>query len=382
MNTVYKWIPYQYWQVTAYENWLKQQALSGFELQHAGKYWGRFKKTTPKQMEYRISMSQNRLDEEGMTDLDWIKIDQNKDFILYGSALAGHKDGVYKYPEEYLEDVKNRTKQQKTRTKEFKISLGIIIGMVLLLYISEWMMMGGSFNILKLIQKDNRLWGFLILVYGVGWYRSSAALKGLKALQHNREEDVASERPKYPINKGIELLLSMLIMIVFVTTLYGIGYSTRPLPMEDTSLPLVSLAVLEKDGDFAHEPEDEAHRWQNAYEHKRNLLARHIYEASERGVITHEQAEQKCYLEQELYELNFKGMTQPLAQALMDKYDYAGAFKEIEVPGLDYAYSVERNQGVQLVAIQAHRVLYLEYIGDATLEEILEEVVRKITFEK
>lgn len=382
MNIVYKWIPYQYWQVTEYENWLKQQALLGFELQHAGKYWGRFKKTTPKQMEYRISISQNRLDEEGMTDLDWMKIDQNKDFILYGSSLAGAKDGVYKYPEEYLEDVKSCTKRQKTRAKEFKISLGIIIGMVLLLYISEWIMMDGAFNILRLIQRDNRIWGFMVLVYGVGWYCNSTALKGLKVLQQNREGDVAFERQQYPINKGIEFLLSILIVLVFVKTLYGIGYGIRPLPMADTSLPLVSLAVLEKGCDFTHDPKDEAYRWQNAYEHKHNLFARHIYEASERGSITHEQAQQRCSLEQEIYELNFKGMTQPLAQALIDKYDYAGDFKEIKVLGLDHVYGVERNQGVQLVAVQDNRVFYLEYMGDATLEEVIKEVIRKMTFEQ
>lgn len=38
MNTVYKWIPYDYWQTTEYENWLKEQAASGLEIQHARKY--------------------------------------------------------------------------------------------------------------------------------------------------------------------------------------------------------------------------------------------------------------------------------------------------------------------------------------------------------
>lgn len=38
MNTVYKWIPYDYWQNTEYENWLKEQAASGLEIQHTGKY--------------------------------------------------------------------------------------------------------------------------------------------------------------------------------------------------------------------------------------------------------------------------------------------------------------------------------------------------------
>lgn len=42
MNTVYKWIPYDYWQTKEYENWLKEQVRSGLEIQHARKYWGRF----------------------------------------------------------------------------------------------------------------------------------------------------------------------------------------------------------------------------------------------------------------------------------------------------------------------------------------------------
>lgn len=380
MNTVYKWIPYDYWQTTEYESWLKEQAASGLEIQHARKYWGRFKKCSSKQVEYRISISKTRLDEEGMTDLDWIEVDKNSDFTLYRSSMAKSNSALYRYKEEYLEDVTVRKKQHAVGISGFKLGIGLIIGFFLLLFILKYIVMQEKVSVIGLVKGNNSNLGFLLFVYGVGFYRDKRAINGLNKLQSRIEEgDLSKGQKPRTVQKIIYILLQIMMIALFFTTLNSIFRDEHKLPLGDTELPIVSLVVLEEDSHLVRDTEDEKYKWINSYSEYGSIFAKRMYQADERGYITGREDKQRHReLKQEFYELSFKGMAEPLAQELMDKHGYREAFKELKVSGLDKAYVVQNNRGIQLVAIKNNRVLYLEYRGDVILEELLEEVVRKI----
>lgn len=381
MNTVYKWIPYDYWQATEYENWLKEQAASGLEIQHAGKYWGRFKKSSPNQVEYRISISKTRLDEDDMIDLDWVKVDKNSDFILYRSSMAEPDSALYKYKEEYLEDVAERKKQHAGRISGFKLGIGLIIGFSSILFIIKYIFMQEEVSVIGLIKGNNSTLGFLLFVYGVGFYRDKRAINGLNRLQSRIESgDSSKGQQLHTLQKITYIILLIMMIALFFTTFTSISGDEHKLPLGDTELPIVSLAVLEEESHLVRAPEDEKYKWMNSYSEQWSIFAKRMYWADERGYITDREDEERYRdLKQEFYELTFKWMAEPLAQELMDKYGYREAFKELKVSELDKAYVVENNRGIQLVVIKNNRVLYVEYRGDIILEELLEEVVRKIT---
>ena len=171
-----------------------------------------------------------------------------------------------------------------------------------------------------------------------------------------------------------------MMIALFFTTFTSISGDEHKLPLGDTELPIVSLAVLEEESHLVRAPEDEKYKWMNSYSEQWSIFAKRMYWADERGYITDREDEERYRdLKQEFYELTFKWMAEPLAQELMDKHGYREAFKELKVSELDKAYVVENNRGIQLVVIKNNRVLYVEYRGDIILEELLEEVVRKIT---
>lgn len=76
-------------------------------------------------------------------------------------------------------------------------------------------------------------------------------------------------------------------------------------------------------------------------------------------------------------------MREEVIQDLIDRYQdrrvdaYKGIVRE-EAKGLDGIYILDKSYTIELIAVKDNRIMYVNYDGHASLEDVIEEIARKI----
>lgn len=380
MNIIYKWIPYDIWHKTEYELWFKELADSGLQIQKVGRYWGKFKKVEPKTREYRLCFNPNNLGRTILTECNWKKIETPSDFDLFESDIAQHSDELYKNKDLQVEDLILIVSKCK---KQFFWYLIILLLILVILFSPR------SYYTLSLVSTKFNLLGFYILILFTSIYRDLRTYRGLKGLEESLRNGTKNKHIKIintSTQKSFYLALLCCVFIIAFIELKAIGNEKIPLPLEDMALPVIQLSSLENASTLKRDPDHEQYSFYNYYEKYWNLFAFRIYESDEDGILdTQEYIDNHPNVETEFYELTFKRMREPLVKDLIQRYQdkITIPYKDIvrqDANGLDGIYILDESHNIELIGMKDNRVMYVKYSGNGTLDDVIEEISRKIVF--
>lgn len=381
MNIIYKWIPYDIWHKSEYELWLKELAYSGLQVQKMGKYWGRFERVQPQTLEYRLCFSPNNLNETMLTDFDWKKVKTSSDFALFQSDSTQPSDELYKNKDLQLEDLIPVVSSYK---KQFFWEL------ICLLFILVVPSIPIRYYTLGLASMNFSILDFYILVFSTFVYRELRAYKGFKRLEKSFRKNSQTKPIKLlqlNIQRGFYLIWLCFIFTTAFVKIKNTGNEEIPLPMEDIALPVMQISNLENASILERNPDHEQYSFFNYYEKYWKLFAYRVYKSDEDGMLnTQENINNKHpNVETEFYELTFKWMREPLVKDLIQRYqdEITVPYKDMirqDVEGLDGVYILTENYNIELIGIKDNRVMYVKYSGNASLDDLIKEIARKIVF--
>lgn len=381
MNIIYKWIPYDIWHKAEYELWLKELAYSGLHVQKMGKYWGRFERVQPQTLEYRLCFSPKSLNKTMLTDCNWKKVKTSSDFALFQSDSAKPSDELYKNKDLQVEDLIPVVRSYK---RQFFWNLICLIFILAILFYPR------SYYTLGLVSTSFHILGFPVLVFSTSIYRELRAYKGLKRLQESLRKNSQTKSikaVKVTMQKFFYLIWLCFIFTTAFIEIKNTGTEEIPLPMEDIALPIIQLNNLEDASILERDPDDEQYSFFNYYEKHWNLFAYRVYKSDENGLLnTQEDIHNKQPdVKTEFYELTFKWMREPLVKDLIQRYQFkiAVPYKDIvrqDAKGLDGIYILDKSYNIELIGIKDNRVMYVQYNGNASLDDVIKEIARKIVF--
>nr|WP_307991962.1 DUF2812 domain-containing protein [uncultured Niameybacter sp.] len=381
MNIIYKWIPYDIWHKAEYELWLKELAYSGLHVQKMRKYWGRFERVQPQTLEYRLCFSPKSLNESILTDYNWKKIKTSSDFALFQSASAKPSDELYKNKNLQIKDLIHKRESHERNAFWFLASI------VFILLVLLW---PKKYYTLNLVAQKYNIFRFYILVQFTCWYREMRSYKGLKALEESLIKGLQTKyikSLKASIQKFFYFALLCFVFIVFFIEIKTIGNEKIPLPIEEIALPVIQLSTLEDASILERDPDDQQYTFYNYYEKYWKLFAYRVYKSDEDGILNTEEDINNKHpnVETEFYELTFKWMREPLVKDLIQRYqdEITVPYKDIvrqDAEGLDGVYILAENYNIELIGIKDNKVMYVKYSGNASLDNLIKEIARKIVF--
>lgn len=386
MDYTYKIIPYAYWQVKEYEQWLMNQAKDGWEAINIGYIWARFKRIQPNERTYKIVFNKAITLNQDVTQEEWKKIRTSTNFFMYMSIGKSRLENLGYNQEEEQEEIEKIKSGSKAQSIMFGICFSFAV-IILSAYMIE------TDFLYKLITGDLNSFINLLLMQVILFIQNLTEYVGLNKLQKQMGNKIVYEEnieSKKPIKSNIiRIIYSFSLIGIFLVTLGLLltgEYNNKTLPREEINLPIIRLASLEDNPTFKrYESEmfaDAKVDLRNCYERKWNFLINTQYEAVENGEISDSNIEVDLpVLEQEVYKLRFKELGNLLVKAIIEKRDYRRDNPKwvITVGGIDTIYVSKNNNRnwLELIVQKDDYVIYVSYIGNASTDKVIEQI-RKV----
>ena len=387
MDYTYKIIPYAYWQVKEYEQWLMNQAKDGWEAISIGYIWARFKRIQPNERTYKIIFNKAITLNQDEAQEEWKKIRTSTNFYIYMSIGKSRLENLGYNQEEEQEEIEKLKSGSKAQSIMFGICFSFSV-IILSAYMIE------TDFVYKLITGDLNSFLNIVFMQLILFIQNLTEYMGLNKLQKQMEAKIfykeRIECRKSIKGNIIRIIYAFSITSIFLVTLGLLltgEYNSRTLPREDIHLSIIRLASLEEDATFKrYESEifaDAKVDLRNCYERKWNLLIGTQYEAIETGEIKNSNIEVDTpILEQKIYKLRFKALGDLLVRALIEKYDYRrdNPNWEVIVGEQDTVYISKNNNRswLELIVQKDDYVVYVSYIGNASTDKVIEQARKMI----
>lgn len=386
MEYTYKIVPYMYWQTTEFEKWLSDLALEGMEVVKIGNTWIKLKHIQPKQLIYKIMLDEESIEKECKEADGWNKVHTPYKFCLYVSEEE--------YAKERLKiDDKKEEQKIKSLLDGCRVQ-GTVIFMLMIVWIITLITSFLNANfIYELITGDFMSYMFMVFTIFILCMQQISKYRGLKQLGLRIEkgmidENKSEDKKIYNKNRARLIASGLVIggcMIYLMSVMQEDTQYYDELPTENNNVPIVRLSALETDKDFTtHYLDDEGEPNINTYDvyDKGFMSLMNVkYVVYETGKTINQEIEvERPYLQQEIYELKFSGLTKSFIGCLLERKVKSG-YREmdyIEQSVLDQLYIYEIRNGVKLIASKGKLVIDLYYTGNATIDKVVKQVIQTL----
>lgn len=383
MDHTYKIIPYTYWQVDEYEQWLTELARDGWEAIKVGSIWIKFRRIQPGERSYKIIFSKATTSNQDIKEEEWKEIKVAANFNLYMETKASGLENLGYNQEKEIEALEKLRQAIKAQS----IMLGLCIGVMVIILASY--MIEENF-IYKLITGDFISFIAVLFMQIIPLIQHLAEYIGLKKLQtkignegshFNRLVD-KKPRKSNAIRKTYTFTILFIVVGLLIFLLIG-DYERQTIPIEDIDIPIIRLASLEEDPTLTRYSSDSFVSSDvdgyNYYEREWNPLTQVQYEAWENGKINSSHVEHnRPFLRQEVYKLRFKGLGDLFVKGLMQRYNFKGynPIWQVALGESDTIYMNENSNrnGIELIIQNRDYVVYVSYIGNASTDKVIEQV--------
>ncbi|KPU44752.1 hypothetical protein OXPF_18380 [Oxobacter pfennigii] len=392
MNKIsYKLLPWDEWRIGERESWFQDMAAKGQHLVKAGKHFAKFKKGEPKDMRYRVDVSNFALSEErkkAHEENGWDYVTEYGDFCVFSSSEELSAPELYDDPEEQSHSL-------KAVWKKSVISLLLLIGAIILLLLiifSSWAL--NRIIVLKLIETAIYTSVYFTVLYSYYIYYSIKAVISIGILQRRLKDgkpiDHNAPWRKYKaINTAIAVIHIIIIMSLFTIAFVSFKMNTtEELPLYDTNLPIVRLHDVEKNPGLVSKTTyiNNNIDYGNSIGYGWSPLAPEQYKSQENGVVPEAAevgtGEYSPSISTSVYKLSLPFLADRVIDELMTRYFWrmgAKDYTEINSDSFDRLLICDSGDFKEVLASRNKGVMYVGYSGRADIDTLLENISHKMS---
>lgn len=377
--------PADFWRIGEHESWFSDMAKEGLHFHSMGKFFARFIKGEPKEMEYRIEVTPTKeiLDDQisMYEENGWDYISSFEQFHVFASPKDHNAVEIHTDPAEQFFTL-------QTLNKILISNLIIVLLLSLLtigINVALWFM--NNTPVLRLVEGhiiQITISSFVVL-YSV--YLSSKGMLAILALRRKLKHGI-------PINHHApwkkSLRRSATLNIAFIMLALGsaclpfkqlLEMDTITLPIEATEHKVVRLEDLEQLAELKRDeyfidgvnvPNSLTTNW--------SIVAPKQYEILE-TFISNDSNENTLFISSEVYELRMKSLVEPLVEDLIKRYNFdydPKVFIKEQHASLNHLYIYEEGMYREVIAAKGNLVTFVRYYGNTTTDALIEKVAEKL----
>ena len=381
--------PADFWRIGEHESWFSDMAKEGLHFHSMGKYFARFKKGEPQEMEYRIEVTSTTAISDDQISMyeenGWDYVSSFDQFHVFASPKSRHAVEIHTDPAEQFFTLQTLNKKLISNSIIVLLLSLLIIGMNVALWFLD------NTPVLQLVKGhvlEQTILSFFIL-YSV--YLTIKGMLSILALRKQLKNGIPINHHA-PWKKSLQR--SAILNIVFIMIAFGSAYlpfkqlfemDTITLPVEVTNHKVVRLAELEQLPDLKREEYYiDGINWANRLSTNWSIVAPIQYEIDESGetyisTASNEKIKYNPSLSSEVYELRMTSLVEPLVQDLITWYSYhTKTFNKKQNASLDYLYIYEEEMYRNVVAAKGNVVTFVSYSGNATTNVLIEKIAEKL----
>lgn len=395
VNKVKKMLrPTDFWHIGEHESWFSDMALEGLHLKSVGIQFFKFVKGEPKQMKYRIDLSQGEKIATEQKDIyiqsGWDYVTSYGVFNVFSSPVELNAPELHTEPAEQAYTLDSLCKKTTRTAIIVAVAVALMIGMLA----SVWLFNPSPY--LALIDGSIMQQAIIIFVELYVAYSSLQAAISIRSLRKTLSEGTPiNHSAPWKRKHNVKLIIASLyiVLAIFGTILPVMQLTmseTKTLPVVGTDLPIVRLADIEQNPELKRESSSYIRDnidWDNRYKYNWSLFAPVQYESEERGIISNKMWKDNSgvyspSVSTRVYQLSFPSTAESLISGLIKSYslDYRGGdFIEIEHTDFDILIVHEVDGFKEVFASKGRAVMHVTYYGYANIDSIIGATAEKIT---
>ena len=386
--------PTDFWRIGEHESWFSDMAQQGLHLKKVGIQFFKFTKGEPKQMKYRIDLSQGEKiateQKEIYSQSGWDYVTSYGAFNVFSSPVELNAPELHTDSAEQAYTLDNLCKKTTKTAIIVAVAVALMIGML----VSIWFVNSAPY--LALVDGTIIQQAILIFVELYVAYTSVQAALSIQALRKTLSEGkpINHSAPwKKQHNAKLIVASAYIVLAIFaaILPLMQIAMSeTKILPVASTNLPIVRLADIEQNLELDRKRSstirDDMDRG-NRYRYDWSLFAPVQYQSDENGIVSNKMwnDDSGVYspsIMTRVYQLSLPSASESLISDLIKRYGLAyrgGDFIEIEHTDFDILIVHEVDEFKEVFASKGKAVMQVRYHGYADIDSIIGATAEKIT---
>lgn len=389
---VYKLRPTDTWRIGEHESWFMDMSMKGLHLKKMGSLFAQFEKGEPKQIEYRIEVSNNKNISNEQIDMyednGWDYVTSSHYLHVFSSPKERKAPELHTDPAEQAFTMEQLNKEFNKNAILMTLSTTLFIGILGAL----WLLDRTPF--LHLVEGTALYQSILVLYYVYQVYFVTRGMLAIRALRKNLIEGKAINH-HVPWKRSLQrnkLFFTLILAIVFINTAFVFiqlaRNDTYTLPIGASNLPFVRLADVEQNPNLERVEGGFSGEVHPAYYYHTNssILAPKQYDVVEEGVIEGEKwadgsGTYSPVITTKVYQLTFKSFATPLIKDLMKMYTFgyeSEPFLNLAHPDFDQLITHEQDGRKVLYASKGKVVMLVQYVGNAEMGSIIDNVAEKM----
>lgn len=385
--------PSDFWHIGEHESWFSDMAQEGLHLKKVGIQFVKFTKGEPKQIKYRIDVSQgNKItseQKEMYSQSGWDYVTSYGVFNVFSSPVELNAPELHTDPAEQAYTLNHLNKKITKNAILVAVAVAVMIVMIVAFWFRD------SAHYLALVEGIIIQQATLIIIELYVVYTSVQPAISLRALQKTLSagKPINHSAPWKRQHKAKLIVASFYIVLAIFASIHPfmqltMGY-TKTMPVASTDLPIVILADVEQNTALVRKSSLHIRDnvdWANRYSYDWSLFAPLQYQTDEQGVVPNEMWKDGSgayspSIHTWVYKLNFPDMHEGVLSDLIKRYGMkyeGGEFLEIENPYFDKLIVHEGDSFKEIFAYKGKGVVYIRYFGYADIDSIIGATVEKI----
>ena len=394
-KSIYKFKPGSPWKIGVTESWLNAMAKKGLFIEKMGKYFATFKKDQPRDMYYRIELSEEKdeLSEEQIRmykTRGWTYITNYNIFHIFASPYEFNTTEVHIIPEEYAKVLKPFYKKAII---QLLISLAILFAfyVVIPIFITKrYVIVLVNMSFLDILSQVIIISTFINGLFEIVYISNlrKSLLQGT-SVNHN-----APWRFNYVssifISSCLILLATILITISFSSLFTGYA-DEKTIPDDISSMAIVRLKEVENPETLKKTPAPDSEEvdYERHYREEKTFFAPLQYTSHEFGSVminstTTYAKSHDTGINNEVYKVRFKFMAEELLFDLW-KGDDGSRGEDTKPPilqddDLDLLIVYETNSGYEIFACKGKGIMHVNYFGQEDANKVISVIKEKLSF--
>ncbi|HEY5585232.1 MAG TPA: DUF2812 domain-containing protein [Ruminiclostridium sp.] len=385
--------PSDFWNIGEHESWFSDMAQEGLHLKKVGFQFVKFTKGKPKQMKYRIDVSQGKKivpeQKEMYSESGWDYVTSYGEFNVFSSPVEANAPELHTDPAEQAYTLKRLDKKFAKNAIIIAIAAALGIGMLVAVWFHH------STHYLALVEGIIIQQATLIIMELYVVYNSLQAAISIRALRKTLSEGkpinhTAPWKRQHKLKLIVaSFYIALAIFGAILPVIQLVMSDTKTLPVASSDLPIVRLADVEQNTELTRESSSHIRDnidWGNRYSYDWSLFAPLQYQSDERGVVPNEMWKDGSgayspSISTWAYKINFSYMNEGVLSDLIKRYGMkyeGGDFIEMKHTYFDKLVVHEVNEFKEVFASKGKAVMYVRYHGYADIDSIIEATVEKM----